>query len=96
MATTASCSNGAYVVYDQASAHPDDTARLVRWMASGHTDQLLLGTDGARRSLWSVIGGRRAWPPGHRLGRRLAGELGPAVMDRIWSPTRSRAWSSKP
>jgi phosphotriesterase-related protein len=51
----------------------------------GHQGQLLLGTDGARRSLWSVLGGA----PGLAglatdLGKRLAGELGPAVMEAIW------------
>jgi predicted metal-dependent phosphotriesterase family hydrolase len=77
---------GAYVVYDQGIRSPEVTARLVRWMVEdGHERQLLLGTDGARRSLWSVLGGS----PGlaalaTQLGRRLAGELGPAVMDRIW------------
>jgi 5-phospho-D-xylono-1,4-lactonase len=77
---------GAWLVYDQGLRTPDDTARLVRWMVEdGHTGRLLLGTDGARRSLWSVLGGA----PGLAalatdLGKRLAGELGPAVMDRIW------------
>jgi phosphotriesterase-related protein len=77
---------GAYVVYDQGIRSPEGTARLVRWMVEdGHGGQLLLGTDGARRSLWSVLGGS----PGlaalrTHLGRRLAGELGPAAMDRIW------------
>jgi 5-phospho-D-xylono-1,4-lactonase len=77
---------GAWLVYDQGLRTPDGTARLVRWMVEdGHTGRLLLGTDGARRSLWSVLGGA----PGlaalaTNLGNRLAGELGPAVMDRIW------------
>ena len=78
--------SGAYVVYDQGLRTPEGTARLVRWMVEdGHQDQLLLGTDGARRSLWSVLGGSpglAALATG--LGRRLAGELGPAVMDAIW------------
>jgi 5-phospho-D-xylono-1,4-lactonase len=77
---------GAYLVYDQGIRTPEDTARLVRWMVEdGHQDRLLLGTDGARRSLWSVLGGS----PGlaalrTHLGKRLADEVGPAVMDRIW------------
>jgi phosphotriesterase-related protein len=77
---------GAWLVYDQGLRSPDTTARLVGWMVEdGHQDRLLLGTDGARRSLWSVLGGS----PGlaalaTQLGRRLAAELGPAVMDRIW------------
>ena len=77
---------GAYVVYDQGIRTPEGTARLVGWMVEdGHAGQLLLGTDGARRSLWTVLGGS----PGLAalstdLGRRLAGALGPAVMERIW------------
>jgi phosphotriesterase-related protein len=60
---------GAYVVYDQGLRSPDDTARLVGWMVEdGHQSQLLLGTDGARRSLWSVLGGAP----------------GLAVMEGIW------------
>jgi 5-phospho-D-xylono-1,4-lactonase len=77
---------GAYLVYDQGLRTPETTARLVcRAVEDGHQDRLLLGTDGARRSLWSVLGGSpglAALATG--LGRRLAGELGPAVMDRIW------------
>ena len=89
---------GAWLVYDQGLRTPDDTARLVGWMVEdGHADRLLLGTDGARRSLWSVLGGA----PGLAalatdLGRRLAGELGPAVMDRIWVANPSAALELRP
>jgi len=84
---------GAYVVYDQGLRSPEDTARLVCWMVEdGYGGQVLLGTDGARRSLWSVLGGS----PGlaalrTHLGRRLADELGPAVMDRIWAANPATA-----
>jgi predicted metal-dependent phosphotriesterase family hydrolase len=77
---------GAYLVYDQGIRSPEGTARLVGWMVEdGYGGQLLLGTDGARRSLWSVLGGS----PGlaalrTHLGGRLADELGREVMDRIW------------
>ena len=89
---------GAYLVYDQGIRSPDGTARLVRWMVEdGHGSRLLLGTDGARRSLWSVLGGA----PGlaalrTRLGRRLAAELGPAVMDRIWVANPAAALELRP
>jgi phosphotriesterase-related protein len=89
---------GAYVVYDQGIRSPDGTARLVRWMVEdGHGSRLLLGTDGARRSLWSVLGGS----PGLAalrtgLGRRLAGELAPAVMDRIWVANPAAALELRP
>ncbi|HEX2159203.1 MAG TPA: phosphotriesterase [Actinomycetes bacterium] len=89
---------GAWLVYDQGLRAPEDTARLVRWMVEdGHADRLLLGTDGARRSLWSVLGGA----PGlaalaTELGRRLEGELGPAVMDRIWVANPAAALELRP
>jgi 5-phospho-D-xylono-1,4-lactonase len=89
---------GAYVVYDQGLRTPEGTARLVRWMVEdGHQDQLLLGTDGARRSLWSVLGGA----PGLAalatdLGTRLAGELGREVMDGIWVANPAAALELRP
>jgi phosphotriesterase-related protein len=63
----------------------------------GHKDQLLLGTDGARRSLWSVLGGA----PGLAalatdLGARLAGELGREVMDGIWVANPAAALELRP
>jgi phosphotriesterase-related protein len=89
---------GAYVVYDQGIRSPESTARLACWMVEdGHASQLLLGTDGARRSLWSVLGGS----PGLAalrtdLGPRLAGELGPAVMDGIWVTNPANALELRP
>jgi predicted metal-dependent phosphotriesterase family hydrolase len=89
---------GVWLVYDQGLRSPDTTARLVGWMVEdGHQGRLLLGTDGARRSLWSVLGGS----PGlaalaTRLGRRLAAELGPAVMDRIWVANPAAALELQP
>ena len=91
-------SSGAYAVYDQGIRDPEGTARLVRWMVSdGHGDRLLLGTDGARRSLWSVLGGA----PGlaalrTHLGKRLADELGQAAMDRIWVANPAAALGLRP
>lgn len=53
---------GVCLEYDQALRHastPDNpTARLLYSMiAEGYLEQLMLGTDGARRSLWSSLGG---------------------------------------
>ena len=53
---------GVYLEYDQALRTSDDedssTARLVSAMIEeGYRSQLMLGTDGARRSLWSSLGG---------------------------------------
>jgi hypothetical protein len=73
-------------VYDQGLRTPDTTAALVRWMVEdGYVGRLLLGTDGARRSLWSVLGGK----PGLAalrtdLGTHLLEVLGAETMDRIW------------
>ena len=89
---------GAYLVYDQGIRSPEGTASLVRWMVSdGHGGQLLLGTDGARRSLWTVLGGS----PGlaalrTHLGKRLADELGPAAMERIWVTNPAAALELRP
>jgi 5-phospho-D-xylono-1,4-lactonase len=89
---------GAYVVYDQGLRTPETTARLVGWAVSdGHERQVLLGTDGARRSLWTTLGGApglAALATG--LGRRLAAELGSAVMDRIWVANPAAALALRP
>jgi 5-phospho-D-xylono-1,4-lactonase len=89
---------GAFLVYDQGLRTPETTARLVGWaVADGHQGRLLLGTDGARRSLWSVLGGSpglAALATG--LGRRLAAELGEAVMDRIWVANPAAALELRP
>ncbi len=53
---------GVNLEYDQALRHdpsgPDGTAALVAEAVSeGHVGQLMLGSDGARRSLWTTYGG---------------------------------------
>lgn len=91
-------STGAYVVYDQGLRTPKSTARLVRWMVEDeHEGQLLLGTDGARRSLWSVLGGT----PGLAalrtdLGTCLADQLGDDLMRRIWVTNPAAALGLRP
>jgi predicted metal-dependent phosphotriesterase family hydrolase len=50
--------SGVHLVYDQSLREPERTLRLLEAMlAAGFGDQLLLGTDGARRSLWATLGG---------------------------------------
>ncbi len=89
--------SGACVVYDQGIRTPDGTERLVlAAVEAGHVDQVLLGTDGARRSLWRALGGR----PGLAalrtdLGARLAAALGPD-MDRIWIANPARVLTLAP
>lgn len=53
---------GVNLEYDQALRHPIDktsnTARLVAGVVeAGYVDQIMLGTDGARRSMWTAYGG---------------------------------------
>jgi phosphotriesterase-related protein len=49
---------GARLCYDQGLRDPEQTAGLVIDLVSlGFESQLLIGTDGARRSLWSTLGG---------------------------------------
>jgi phosphotriesterase-related protein len=56
-------STGVFLCYDQALRFSPDgkanqTARLiVAMLDAGHGSQIVLGTDGARRSLWSTLGG---------------------------------------
>lgn len=51
-------SAGALLCYDQALRTPDQTADLiVEMVGEGFGRQMMLGTDGARRSLWSTLGG---------------------------------------
>jgi phosphotriesterase-related protein len=64
---------------------------------SARDRRVLLGTDGARRSLWTTLGGApglAALATG--LGRRLAADLGSAVMDRIWVANPAAALALRP
>jgi phosphotriesterase-related protein len=53
---------GAYLEFDQPLRHPigpgNPTVRIVtELVAAGYESQLMLATDGARRSLWTAYGG---------------------------------------
>jgi len=51
-------STGVYLCYDQGLREPDATFALLEAMLeAGNVERLLLGTDGARRSLWATLGG---------------------------------------
>lgn len=66
--------SGVNVEYDQALRNREGTASLVTSMVdAGYADQIMLGTDGARRSMWLAHGGRPglAW-----LYRDFAAGLG--------------------
>jgi phosphotriesterase-related protein len=50
--------SGVLLCLDQGLRQPEETARiLVGLIEAGFTAQLLIGTDGARRSLWSTLDG---------------------------------------
>lgn len=55
-------STGVNVEYDQALRQPPDQEMGTAWLLAemicdGFADQIMLGTDGARRSLWTTLGG---------------------------------------
>lgn len=89
---------GAWLEYDQALRRAGDdecgTVRLVTWMLEdGYGGQVVLGTDGARRDLWSALGGGPglAWLATgfrHRLAARGVGERD---LHRLYVTNPSRA-----
>ena len=87
--------SGVNVEYDQALRQEPDEPRGTAWLltealAAGHGAQVLLGTDGARRSLWRSLGGS----PG--LDWLLTGFA--AVLDRwgVDAAARSRLLVDNP
>lgn len=51
-------STGVYLCYDQGLRDPPTTVGLAdRMLSDGYGRQIVLGTDGARRDLWSTLGG---------------------------------------
>jgi phosphotriesterase-related protein len=49
---------GVMLCFDQGLREPGQSGGLIAELAgAGYSDQLLVGTDGARRSLWSTLGG---------------------------------------
>jgi phosphotriesterase-related protein len=92
---------GVYLCYDQAlREHADNqTARLIAEMVdAGFGERLLVGTDGARRSLWKTLGGEpglawlRTGLPALLAGRGLAA----AEVDRLFIDNPARYLSLKP
>jgi len=56
-------SSGVNLEYDQALRRPPEEPKGTAWLlaqmlAEGFADRLMLGTDGARRSLWTALGGK--------------------------------------
>jgi phosphotriesterase-related protein len=87
--------SGVNLEYDQALRQDPDEPRGTAWLiaemvADGHAAQLMLGTDGARRSLWRSLGGS----PG--LAWLAAGF--PAVLERhgVQAAARRRLFEDNP
>lgn len=72
---------GALLCYDQGLREPDRTLGLIEKMVeAGFADKILVGTDGARRSLWSTLGGS---PGLASLYDLVTQRFDPVVVQRI-------------
>lgn len=98
-------SSGAWLLVDQGlRQHAEDrpwTARLVAALAAeGHLSRVLLGTDGARRDLWSAYGGAPglAWLRRELPARLTAEGLTNADVVRLFvgNPARALPWRAAP
>lgn len=79
---------GVNLCYDQGIRTPDETFSLVSAMTdAGHADRIMLGTDGARRSLWSTLGGS----PGLASLLVMARErVDPGLIERLFVENPAR------
>ena len=94
-------STGARLCYDQPLRSPETTADLIVAMVeSGFGAQLVLGTDGARRSLWSTLGGSPglAWLAGGFRSMLLERGLDQAAVGMLYldNPVSYLAMRSAP
>ena len=81
-------STGVYLCYDQGLREPESTFALLEAMIeAGHIERLLLGTDGARRSLWATLGGS---PGLASLYGDVAGRLGPDMAGMVFETNPAR------
>ena len=84
---------GALLCLDQGLREPDRTAVLmIRLFGLGFGSQLLIGTDAARRSLWSTLGGSPgiAWIHGGFVDLLLEGGLSREDVDRVFVSNPAR------
>lgn len=93
-------SAGAYLVYDQSlrttDADPAPTTTLIAMhVEDGHGDRILLGTDGARRTLWTEYGGTPglAWLAAGLPPRLRAMGLTPNQVDALYVTNPGRAFA---
>lgn len=79
---------GVFLCYDQGLRQPEQTMSLVEAMVGeGFDAQILLGTDGARRSLWSTLGGSPGLASLFEMSRD---RLGPNVVEQIFVTNPAR------
>lgn len=79
---------GVFLCYDQGIRDPETTIWLITQMIeSGFGDQILLGTDGARRSLWSTLGGS---PGLSALYRSIPQVLDAAISEALFVANPAR------
>jgi phosphotriesterase-related protein len=79
---------GVFLCYDQGLRRHEQTVGLVREMsASGYASQLLIGTDGARRSLWATLGGG---PGLASLFQSVSADLGPELAEDLFVANPAR------
>lgn len=79
---------GVFLCYDQGLRDPGSTGSLLSEMIeSGFGDQILMGTDGARRSLWATLGGG---PGLASLYRSMKDLLDPESLEAVFVTNPAR------
>jgi phosphotriesterase-related protein len=84
---------GVMLCFDQGLRQPEQTIGLIADMVgAGFDDQLLIGTDGARRSLWSTLGGSPGlgWIVGGFRDHLIDRGLDETAIDRIYRDNPAR------
>jgi 5-phospho-D-xylono-1,4-lactonase len=80
--------SGVFLCFDQGIRDPETTFWLIsETMASGFERQILLGTDGARRSLWLSLGGT---PGLAALYRSATAAFDPAILETLFVTNPAR------
>lgn len=89
---------GAWLLFDQALRQPEATASLIIELSlAGHRGQITLGTDGARRDLWTEYGGDPglAWLANGMPSHLRRGGLSDVDVDELLIANPARALSFK-
>lgn len=79
---------GVNLCYDQGLRDPEKTYSLLETMVeAGFANQIVLGTDGARRSLWSTLGGSPGLASLYLMARK---RLDPELVTRLFVTNPAR------